>query len=278
MQDTISSGFHLANGHGYMLNRGYTAACRLNYQYYLWKQALQFNTHPSIPISGDLQIADIATGTGIWLLDLHQEFPFARLDGFDIDISNAPPPQWLPENVSIHRWSIFDTVPAHLHGKYDIIHLRLLILVVQNSDPTAIIRNVSRMLKPGGYIQWDDLNYPGTHIAKADPNMKVSAFDELRKFVYSGGRHDWVLDLPNILQENGFVDARLDHYCDRRELALANSEQHLMTMNEFADRLQKEGNITDAENIYHLIGNVLVEAEGGAGLSMPRVVVVARKE
>lgn len=51
-----------------------------------------------------------------------------------------------------------------------------------------------------------------------------------------------------------------------------------MTMNEFADRLQQEGNTADAENIYHLIGNASVEAERGAGLSMPRVVVVARKE
>lgn len=236
--ETISSGFHLADGNGYMLDKGYAARCRLNLQFYLWKNSLAFNLHPSIPIphthgSPPLRIADLACGTGIWLLDLACELPEpAVLDGLDIDLSKAPPAQWLPNNVTVHNWDILSPVPEHLVGRYDIVHLRLLILVVEHSDPVPIIQNAYRMLKPGGYIQWDDLNYPG------------------------------------ILERNGFADARLDHFRDRTKLAMANGDQHLMTMEEFAGSLQQEGMLEEAQNIHQLIADCCQEASPGVALSM----------
>jgi SAM-dependent methyltransferase len=280
---TISSGFHLADGNGYMLDKGYAAACRLNLQFYLWKNSLTFNLHPSILIphpqpSSPLRIADLACGTGIWLLDLARELPEPTvLDGFDIDLSKAPPAQWLPDNVTVYNWDILSPVPEHLVGRYDIVHLRLLILVVEHSDPVPIIQNAYRMLKPGGYIQWDDLNYPDTHIIKADANTDTPAFDRLLHFVRSNGRHDWVLSLPGILEKNGFTDARLDHYRDRTELVMANGQQHLMTMEEFAGSLQRKGMLEEARNIHQLIADCCREASQGVALSMPRVVCVARK-
>lgn len=277
MPSTIESGFHLANSKGYMLGRGHAAACRLNFQFYLWKESFQFNIHPSIPIPSDPVIADIGTGTSIWLLDIAKSLPNATLDGYDIDLSNTPATPWLPKNITLSNWSIFDPVPEHLVGKYDVVHLRLLILVVENSDPTPVIRNVARLLKPGGYIQWDDLDYPGTHIAKADPAKETPAFDQLRQFVYSNGRHDWVMELPGILEQSGFTKADLYHFGDRKELITANGEQHLATMEEFAKSLDKKDMKEDAENIRVLLQNVELEARDGAALSMPRVVAVAQK-
>ncbi|KAJ6043685.1 hypothetical protein N7499_006104 [Penicillium canescens] len=277
MSSTIESGFHLADSKGYMLGRGHAAACRLNLQFYLWKESLHFNIHPSIPIPPIPAIADIGTGTAIWLLDVAHGLPTAILDGYDIDLSNTPPTQWLPKTLTLHNWNLFGPVPDHLIGKYDIVHLRLLILVVQNSDPVPIIRNVSRLLKPGGYIQWDDLNYPDTHIVKTDPGRETPAFDRLRQFVYSNGRHDWVLDLPTLMEQNGFEGARLDHFRDRVDLVTANGEQHLATMEEFVLSLEKKGMVEDAGNIRCLLRDVIVEAVQGVALSMPRAVVVARK-
>ncbi|OQE36939.1 hypothetical protein PENCOP_c011G01408 [Penicillium coprophilum] len=276
MSSTIDSGFHLADSKGYMLGRGHAAACRLNLQFYLWKESLQFNIHPSIPVPSNPVIADIGTGTAIWLLDVARSLPTATLDGFDIDLSNTPVTKWLPKHLTLHKWSLFDPVPEHLVGTYDIVHLRLLILVVQKSDPVPVIRNVARLLKPGGYIQWDDLNYPDTHVVKVDPELATPAFDRLLKFVYSNGRHDWVLNLPTLLEQNGFESPRLDHFRDRVELATANGEQHLVTMEEFAQSLQKES-ADDAQNIRVLLKDLSVEALHGVALSMPRVVAVARK-
>ncbi|KAH2746980.1 hypothetical protein KXW10_009430, partial [Aspergillus fumigatus] len=91
------------------------------------------------------------------------------------------------------------------------------------------------------------------------------------KFVRSNGRHDWVLSLPGILERNGFADARLDHFRDRTKLAMANGDQHLMTMEEFAGSLQQEGMLEEAQNIHQLIADCCQEASPGVALSMPRV-------
>ncbi|KAF3480137.1 uncharacterized protein GIQ15_05484 [Arthroderma uncinatum] len=286
-QNDVNSGFHLADGRGYMLDRGYFASSRLNFQFYLWKESLRFNLHPSIsiPIESDLRIADIATGTGLWLFDVARELPAsAQLDGFDISLANAPQKQWWPRNVTMREWNVFDDVPDALVGKYDIVHLRLLILVVENSDPRPIIRKAFKMLKPGGYIQWDDLNYPDTYVRRPSVSSSTQrtaatpAFDSLREFVYSNGRHDWVLELPEILSSEGFESARQYNYVDRPDLAKANGDQHLLTMEEFATTLATAGNHQASEKIFNLIGEVYQESLAGVALSMPRVVSIARKQ
>ena len=136
-----------------MLGRSYAAASRLNLQHFLWKESLHFNLHPSIPIPEAAFIAEVAAGTKLLLIDVAREHPNARLDGFDIDISQAPPREWLATNITLKTWNIFDDVQEHMIGIYDVVHVRLVAIVVQESDPRPILRNLIRMLKPGGYIQ-----------------------------------------------------------------------------------------------------------------------------
>lgn len=268
---------HMADGRGYMLDRNYAAAARLNFQHYLWKASLNFNIHPSIPIPGqDARIADVATGTAIWLSEVARELPNAQLHGFDIDLTQAPPKEWLPSNTRLRRWNVFDDVPDDLQGKYDIVHLRLLALVVENSDPRPIIRNLVQMLKPSGWLQWDDLNFPDTHVKTIDRSLQTPALHEFREMIYSRGRNDWPLQLHVILTEEGFRDARLYHFGDDLELARANGEQHLLTMEEFATRLASDDKRDEASKILQLIQAAYKECLAGAALSMPRVVCVAR--
>ena len=268
---------NLADGHGYMLDRTYAAAARLNFQYYLWRECLQFNIHPSIPISGDnAQICDVATGTAIWPMDVARELPNAMIEGLDISIVQAPPVQWLPVNVNLRSWNVFEAVPDGMLNRFDVVHVRLLGLVVENGDPRPIIQNLIKMLKPGGYLQWDDLNFPGANIKVADASLETPALSELREFLYSQGRNDWTLQLADIFQEEGLYDAVLYHFENRKELFKANCEQHLLTMEEFASRLASIGKKDEAARIYKLVQDAYVECQKGAALSMPRVVGVAR--
>ena len=270
--------FNLADRHGYMLGRSYSAAQRLNLQYFLWKESLQFDVHPSIPVAkGPVQIADVATGTAIWLTEVARQMPEAKLYGFDINLTQAPPREWLPSNVTLVQWNIFDAVPEDMCGRFDVIHVRLLILVVENSDPSNIIRSLVKMLKPGGYLQWDDLNYPGTHVKTAGRLSKTSKSEELRAMVYSQGRHDWTLELHRFFGEAGLLDSRISHYQDRPDLARANGEQHLLTMEEFALALMENKRAEEASKTLQLIKDVYEEVLTGAALSMPRVVCVGRR-
>ena len=121
--------------HDFKLDRTHAASCRLNLQHYLWREALEYDIHPSIPVSKNSIIADIACGTGLWLMQVARKLPDAELDGLDIDLAQATSEQCLPPNVRLRKWNIFDDVPGDLAGKYDYIHVRLLILVIENSDP-----------------------------------------------------------------------------------------------------------------------------------------------
>ncbi len=269
--------FNLADGHEYMLGRSHAASSRLNLQYYLWKESLHFNVHPSIPVHGESRIADIATGTAIWLIKVAREYPSARLDGFDINVSQAPPMQWLAPNITLRTWNIFEPVPEDLIGIYDIVHVRLLVLVVQKDNLRNVIRTLLRLLKPGGYIQWDELNYPGTHIEISKNSAHTPALHELRERIYSEGRNDWTLRLPDLFAEEGLLDNKLYHFQDPPDLFRANSEQHLLTMEEFASSLKSTDRREVAAELFRLIRDAGNEISGGAALSMPRVVCVGRK-
>ncbi len=260
-----------------MLDRGYSAACRLNYQFYLWKESLQFNVHPSIPIpKHNACIADIGTGTAIWLLDLARELPAAHLDGFDISLAQVPPKQWLPKNVKLRTWNALDEVPNDLAGQHDIVHARLLAIAVDNSDPRPLLHNLIKILKPGGYLQWDELDFSNAHVKTADGSLQSPALEELRKTIYSQGRQDWTVQLAEIAGDEGLLDAKLYRYGDRIELARFNSEQYLLVMDEFATRLATI-NKEEASKLYRILQDAYKESSQGAALSMPKVVCVARK-
>ncbi|GAB1311029.1 Methyltransferase domain-containing protein [Madurella fahalii] len=271
----------LTNGQGYILNRdrSHAAASRLNLQFYLWKDALKFNIHPSISasLSKTAAIAEVASGTGIWLIDVSRELPEAQLDGLDYNLDQAPHPKWLPRNVKMRYWNVFDDVPEDLVGKYDYVHTRLLLLVVESKNPSPIIRNLRKLLKPGGYLQWDELDTVNMTVKKVDPSQQTPALDQLRDWSWADGRHDWTVKLPQFMTEEGFEDAKAYFFGDPPELARAFNEQHLLTAEEFAEGLAKLGKQEAASRYFKLVADAYDESVAGAALCVPRVVCVARK-
>ncbi|MCJ1236445.1 hypothetical protein MMC14_004426 [Varicellaria rhodocarpa] len=269
--------FSAADGLGYLMDRSYLAACRLNYQHYLWKDSLKFIIHPTIPVPPKPIIADIAAGTAMWLIDIARELPEAQLEGFDIDLTQAPHPQWLPSNVTMRKWNIFEDVPDHLVGKFDIVHVRLIVLVMSQDDTRIVIPNLLKMLKPCGYLQWDDLNCRDMCVKKVDASAQSPALDQLRKMSWANGRHDWLLQLPQRMADEGLQDAELYHYGDSTDMIRAFNEQHLLTMDEFAASLLRIGKKEEAAAFYAIIKDSYQESLQGAALCIPRIVCVARK-
>ncbi|KAK6826872.1 hypothetical protein RU639_004621 [Aspergillus parasiticus] len=132
-------------------------------------------------------------------------------------------------------------------------------------------------VKPGGYIQWDELDCVNMKIKKVNPSVEAPALEEIRVASHANGRHDWVLDLPRLLNEAGFQDAKLDYYDEGRELVRAFNDQHLLTMEEFASKLMQNGKADAAASFVQLIQAGYQECVNGAALSIPRVVVVAKR-
>ncbi len=59
--NTSSRCFNMSTINQYALDRNYSAASRLGYQFFLWINTFKFNLHPSIPTpNGTARIADVA--------------------------------------------------------------------------------------------------------------------------------------------------------------------------------------------------------------------------
>ena len=97
-------------------------------------------------MGNSLKVADIACGTAIWLIDLAKEYPSAQLDGFDISDQQFPPKGWVPKNVSLSTLDILKPIPEDLKGKYDVVHVGLIVLVVERDDPIPVLNNLLALL------------------------------------------------------------------------------------------------------------------------------------
>ena len=270
--------FNMVDSCGYLLEKGYTSGVRLNLQSFLWKEALGFDIHPSIPVpKNDCRIADIGSGTAIWLLSVGRQHSSAQLCGVDIDITQAPPRQWLPSNIAFRSWNMYNEIPEDMLGKFDLVHCRLLVLAVKNSDPKPILETLQKLLKPGGYLQWDELNYIDLSIKTATESLAVPGLQEFQDFVYSQGKNNWTVQLADVAKDIGFEDALSYHFGGSIEFAKAEMENILQTVDEFASRLMSLGREETALKVRKILAGAYQESLEGAVLSIPRVVCVARK-
>ncbi|KAL6414065.1 uncharacterized protein AUP68_00579 [Ilyonectria robusta] len=131
---------------------------RLDEQHLFTTKILGFLIHPNIPItSPTLKVADIGTGTGIWLLDVAKSLPSTcQLTGFDMSSSAFPPPQTWPPNVSLKIQDMFLPFPASEIGTYDVVAVRFVSSATPRAEWARAIENLMTLLKPGGWLQWID--------------------------------------------------------------------------------------------------------------------------
>ena len=263
----------------YLLTRDYTASVRLNCQHYIWLQELGYNLHPSIPFSSlgeNPRIADVATGTGVWLLEVARSYPTATCDGFDISLAQAPAAVWLPSNVSFSEWDMFKPPPANLIGTYDIVHVRLVVLVIQNKDPVSTIRNLAALLKPNGYIQWDEIDLSDTIVAHAAGEMgKMDAVRKMDRLMKGHGSFEWVVKLPERLNENGFEGAKLWRVKPDMALVKHYTDCHTLSFAEIASRLPEDSD--RKKEFQYMVQDVGEETKQGAVHGVAKVVCVGRK-
>ncbi|KIX08392.1 uncharacterized protein Z518_03048 [Rhinocladiella mackenziei CBS 650.93] len=104
--------------------------------------------HFLAPIGNQPQrILDLATGTGIWALDVADLYPSAQVLGVDI----APiQPKWVAPNCSFEIDDIEDTW-TYRKDSFDFIHLRDPLYVVR--DWPKLMRQAFEHTRPGGWCE-----------------------------------------------------------------------------------------------------------------------------
>ncbi|KAL9128176.1 MAG: hypothetical protein Q9175_007584, partial [Cornicularia normoerica] len=109
------------------------------------------------PIGGQsAKILDVGTGTGIWAIEMGDDYPDAEIIGTDL---SATQPSWyrtckVPANV---KFEIDDAEePWTFREGFDFVHVRYLAAAIE--DWPKLMRQTFQHTKPGGWAEFQDFD------------------------------------------------------------------------------------------------------------------------
>jgi len=153
--------------------------------------------HRSIPCAKIRSVADMATGTGIWLRELAASPNFKTPSdgeqrsfvGFDFSPQQFPPAEELQPGIIFMVLDMTEPFPPDCHEKFDSVNIRFVSYVLKALELEKVVGNILQLLsrslpstfnyhknlifpaEPGGYLQWqegdacDSWSLPETPIA-----------------------------------------------------------------------------------------------------------------
>ncbi|KAI9837031.1 MAG: hypothetical protein M1819_000680 [Sarea resinae] len=99
------------------------------------------------------QILDLGCGTGIWAVEMGDEYPSAQITGIDL---SPIQPGWVPPNVSF----VVDDIESdwgYPKNHFDYIHGRHICMAIR--DWPKLLKQTSTHLKPGAWIELQEILY-----------------------------------------------------------------------------------------------------------------------
>ena len=182
----------------YPLNRDLLSSARLHLQHAVFVNGLGYLMHSAVPVGPGSVVADIATGTGVFALSLAAAHPEVRIEASDISLAQVPSKHWWPTNVTFAVLdALQDPVPDALLERYDVLCLRHFVSL-QPGDPRPLIARLLSMLKPGGYLHWQEWDL-ATAAISAPEGTATPKMQALIDYIQHPSRHTaqatWVGDL-----------------------------------------------------------------------------------
>lgn len=137
----------------YMSQRDREESQRLNTQHeFLRALCSDHLIHPSIQCESLKAIADIGTGTGVWLQDVAHDllasgeaFKDIEFVGFDVSAQQFPHNE--KPGMEFVVQSIAEPFPQQYHEKFDLVHIPLLSYAIKTEDLVKAVENVVQILR-----------------------------------------------------------------------------------------------------------------------------------
>lgn len=162
------------------------------------------------------------------------------------------------------------------------VHVRLIFAIVRDQeDARLVVQQLAKLLKPGGWIQWDEIDVASSFVKRVEATEAENptpAIDRLVTRLTKIG--SWVCKLPQIMQECGLELAMISRFDEKAELARAFFDNHLAKDEEMAQGMHRGGSGESAEKGRHALQEVrdtFEESKIGAVICTPKVVCIARK-
>ncbi|KAJ5754145.1 uncharacterized protein N7511_008298 [Penicillium nucicola] len=173
------------------MGRNSTEAQRLDEQFELITENIGYLVHPAVQakLPPNALVADVGTGTAAFLRSLTHYYPRAELHGYDISTSLFPPPLTLPQNVTLRLLDARQPVPLTIWHKYDLVHVRLISAGLKPNEWPAIVQNLTRMLKPGGAMQWEECDFTAVRHLPGSPTATINTASYMGQRFLAGMMH-----------------------------------------------------------------------------------------
>ncbi len=129
----------------------------------VWHYAIchAFGTHASAPVPPTSSVLDVACGTGRWAREMARMLPAGWVAGFDLD------GQQLDRALEAGAWRGDDLLPPNCQltqadalarfpfadGTFDYVHGRFFSAFVPNARWPAVIAEMVRVTRPGGWME-----------------------------------------------------------------------------------------------------------------------------
>ncbi|KAK4462014.1 Demethylmenaquinone methyltransferase [Cladorrhinum samala] len=181
---------------------------RVNEQYEILKLVMDERLHlcPFDASNAPCKILDIATGTGLWAIEMGDEYPEAEVIGTDL---SPIQPAFVPPNV---RFFVEDSTESwdYPTASFDFIHTRVT-FACWSDMKKQIIQRAFNHLKPGGWLECQEV--PG--MPYCDDNTMPPDYPWLQwtyQLYHGTSLADRQADigpqLKDWMKEVGFVDVR----------------------------------------------------------------------
>jgi SAM-dependent methyltransferase len=271
----------------YPLNRDFLASARLHLQHQIWVQSLGYLSHSSLPLKADSISAEVGSGTGIFSLELAKQLPTgSKIEAYDISLAQTPPKAWWPENVSFNELNIFDPIPQHLISRYDVVYVRHLVCLVQSNNPIPLLSALLKLLKPGGYLQWQEWDHQTQTVVTAGPDLSAPRMEAFIGSMRGPGnlqnQVSWLKDFHNRFSDAGAESVAYDRRRIAPEARLIQQEMTFLGAREWADnwRARNPANpeATEFENLANEAFGECSRLQRGSVVEMEMVTWVAKKK
>ncbi|KAG1194817.1 hypothetical protein G6F70_008715 [Rhizopus microsporus] len=129
-----------------------TEVDRNHQQHWVLRHIFQCNFHAPVhkQLENGIQVLDSGCGPATWTLEMGDAYPNSKFIG--IDVSALFPENIKPPNVEFITGNIAKNIPFD-DNTFDYIHQRLVILGLTEKDWQNNLKELYRILKPGGYLE-----------------------------------------------------------------------------------------------------------------------------
>lgn len=170
--------------------------------------------------------------------------------------------------------------------------MRLVAVVVKDMQPGRILANVAQLLKPGGYLQWEEHytaearvvhgvernppagEFPGVDRLCRLMAEQLSTSDGSKQLL---GSRDWLVTLDKTMEEGGFEEVRRVVYPDAPVMGMFWNDVYVSSVEEFALQMLKVDPELGKE-LQEMIKQVEEEKRKGAWLLNPKAVFLGKRK